>query len=735
MHTTSSSLRRGACLICFGAAVALPALRTAAADAPATADTFPVWESYIKVSGVAPWMTGDRAAFAARTNMPNTGSGGIEDLFYTKDISEGTTIKVNGRALEGADDYLASMNIAKDSLGSVEVGYKRFRTFYDGVGGFFPLTDLFRKTSPESLHVDRSSFWIDTKLAKPNTPVFTLSFHDDIRTGQKDSSEWGATVNPNATVVAGALVGKALPVNTPYIAPNVLSLAEHHRTLEAGMVATIGKTTETLKATIDWVNNLDTRNYLRYPGSTVIADTPTIITDDQESVDSKSFRIINQVETPFNEHIALEVGLTYFHVSAANGGQWITPAYNATANAIFPTATAGNITANAKLDDYAGNIFLKFTPNKDWRAEAGFRAESNITSDAGGFIVTSLATGATSVTAANTTTANDVTYSHQTDHGATPEVSLQYLGINRLSLYANFSKRTNRGSQHWINPYAAVTTTGAGVVTTAPAPIGSVFFQDANQDYENAKLGANWNASSQVIIRAEVFRKDHQNRFIGANDIVGTKSYGALYATGYNFTGVTLSLNLKPTPELSFTTRYQPQFGTMSVTGNTVTGGDGSDVTSGKAKIQMISETVDWTPYRQLYLQGNVNVVYDYLQTTYPAVVVSTTTSIAVPFQNANNNYVTASALCGFVLDKLTDAQIQGIWQRADNYNPQTALGGQPYGASFELKSITAGLKHKFSDRLVGDGKIGYFDSTNGTTGGFTNYKGPLAYLALEYAL
>ena len=71
-----------------------------------------------------------------------------------------------------------------------------FRTFYDGVGGFFPLADTFQQLSSEQLHVDRGSFWFNATLAKPNRPVFTLSFHDDTRTGQKDSTEWGADHQP-----------------------------------------------------------------------------------------------------------------------------------------------------------------------------------------------------------------------------------------------------------------------------------------------------------------------------------------------------------------------------------------------------------------------------------------------------------------------------------------------------------------------------------------------------------
>src|SRR5208282_2924549 len=152
MHTP---LRRLCAFARLGAALGLAAAPVAAV-AQTQADAFPSYESYIKISGQAPWMTGDPASFATHSGTPTAGSAGIEDLYYTKDLTEETTVVVNGHALEGVDDYLASVNLTTDKVGSVEVGYKRFRTFYDGVGGFFPQTDQFERLSPEQLHVDRS---------------------------------------------------------------------------------------------------------------------------------------------------------------------------------------------------------------------------------------------------------------------------------------------------------------------------------------------------------------------------------------------------------------------------------------------------------------------------------------------------------------------------------------------------------------------------------------------------
>jgi hypothetical protein len=735
MIATPSAFLRSAGLICAGAVLALPTTRAASDETPVPADAFPSYESYIKISGSAAWVNGDDAAFAKTTGMPSAGAAGIEDFYYSKDVNDSTTVTAKGHAMAGTEDYLADLNVTTANVGSIDAGYKRFRTFYDGVGGFFPLANQFEVMGPEDLHVDRSAFWVDAKLALPNRPVFEISYHDEKRTGMKDSTEWGPLVNPDAVVAKGALVGNAAPANAVYITPNVQSLDEHHQILEGSMTATIGKVTETLKLTEDWVNNDDARSYMKYPNSNVIADPTVTVQDDEETRDSHTFRFLNETDTKFNDLVALDIGLTYSHLSSTNGGNWITPTYSATANAVYNALTAADIYGTSKDDDYVGNAFLKFTPNPNWLADIGFRDESDTVGSSGGFTNTTLATGAKTVASANIVTRGELTYSHYADHIASPEASVQYTGISNLVLYGSFDDRITRGTQHWINPYVAVSTTGAGVVTMTPAPIGSVFFQDANQDYEDVKVGANWNATTKLTVRAEIYRKDHENKFIGSDDIIGTASYGGLYVTGYTFTGMKFSVIYKPLPEISFDTRYQPQSGNMSVLANVANGGLGNEITSGQAKGQLFSETINWTPNSGVYLQGNINVVYNYIQTSYPFVLVSASTYIPPPVQNSNDNYVSSSILIGFVLDKQTDAQLQMYWQQAKDYNPQVALGGEPYGAGFEIAMVTAGLKHKFSDRLIGEGKVGFIRKTDDLTGGFTNYQSPLAYLAFTYSL
>ena len=736
MQTFLATLRRSAGLICAGAMLAAPSIRAAANDTPGQADAFPDFESYIKISGQTPFITGDTAAYASRAGTPSSGAAGIEDLYYTRDLNDTTTLTVNGRALAGTDDYLADFKVEKDKLGSIDAGYSRFRTFYDGVGGFFPQSDTFYRFSPESLHVDRSKGWVDLKLALPNRPVFTFSYKNEARTGMKDSTEWGAVINPLAVVTKGALVGTALPVNTPYIAPNAITMDEHHSSFTAGMDATWGSTTETLRLIDDHVNNSDGKGYVRYPITNVTADPTVVVTDDVETRVSNSFKLINETETKLNDRWTFNTGFSYLHLTSTDGGTWITPSYNATANGVYNTQTASNIYGSSKFDDYAATFSFDYKPAKDWLIKMAYRQEYDVTGSSGGFQTTALASTAKTISSQYVTTSEDVTYSRYFERVETPELEIQWQALKNLMFYGSADDRINQDNQHWINPYAAVATWGTGVVTNSGAPIGSVFFQEADQTYQTAKLGANWNPTSFLTFRAEVFRKSDQNQFAGANNIVGTASYGALYENGFTLTGIKLTLVLKPTSTLSFTTRYQPQSGTMSVFGNPVNGGDGvHDVTSGKVKGEMISEMVNWTPNQTVYLQGTVNLVYNTLQTSDPYVVVSTNPYVPPPFINSDNNYVTGNGLCGFVVDKADDLQLRVTYTKANDYNPQIATGGMPYGAGFLEESATATLKHKFSDKLLGELRAGYLRRTDDTTGGFTNYRGPLVYASLTYAL
>ena len=259
--------------------------------------------------------------------------------------------------------------------------------------------------------------------------------------------------------------------------------------------------------------------------------------------------------------------------------------------------------------------------------------------------------------------------------------------------------------------------TGVTLGGLAGAPV--VSDDNVKLNHGHYKFGANWTVNGMLTLRGEVFYKDHTNGFY---DRV---TPGDGYVLGYRFMGEKLTAIVKAQSNLTFTTRLIRQSGTMDTSVDS-----GISLRSNDTKNYNIGETVDWSPSAQVFVQANLNVVFNTIQTSYP---VAGGLGNEV-MRNADNNYTNGSLITGFVVDKNTDASVQFTYYRADNYkvpSPASVF----YGAGVKEYTITVGVKHKFTDRLMGNAKLGYIDSKNDTTGGNTNFKGPLAYVSLEFAL
>ncbi|HLP01340.1 MAG TPA: hypothetical protein VK163_04890, partial [Opitutaceae bacterium] len=330
-----------------------------------------------------------------------------------------------------------------------------------------------------------------------------------------------------------------------------------------------------------------------------------------------------------------------------------------------------------------------------------------------------LGTGAVSsvpISANNTSETNETAW--------TPEIDVRYSGIKNLSLYANFDYRHVSGDETAYNGAVTISGTGTAGTVVAAAPITAE--DNTGENHGHYKIGANWNACSALTLRSELFYRDHRNSFA---DIASTDAY----IVGYRYRGWKVSGIVRPLPGLSFTTRYVQQVGEADVRA------DQTDAThyagvgyydSMDSRNHLIGETIDWAPTKQLYFQANLNVVFATLRTAYPRAG-GTANDV---LRNADNNYWSASFVSGIAVGPSTNLELQAAIYRADNYQ-SSMLVSVPYGAEAKESSVAVAVKHAFTDRLRGTLKIGYFDRQNVTTGGFTNFRGPMAYLSLEHAL
>ena len=737
MNANSSSLHRPAGLL----ACAMLTLSCAhAVDAtkdtdalPATADT-----NHISFGGEASAITGSSTAYQTRAQISKNPAGGIEDLNYSTDISKSTNVLVAGHALAGAEDYLGLFKVTKNEVGSFDIGYKRFRTFYDGAGGFFPLNNAWLPIYPRALSVDRGKLFIDATVSLPNLPVFTFRYSNETRTGRKDSTIWGDTDLTGITIYSQSARN---PISSDRkILPAYIDLNERQQTWEASVKHTLGNTTGVLSVVGTRINNFDVRSVDRYIGELkpypAIPSSPlTIIPNnlgnnpnygfDQRGYKEDGLTVAGRVDTVVNDKITIYISGNHRHTDGDIADSRHITADTLTKMGVVPAigafTTGGrppysyDSSGKIKSDVTTGNIGAELKPLADLRLDVALKGEDYHTNGYNNAVyintLVNQATGA--VTSVPVSTVNGVKIDEKS---WTPEIDARYSGIPHVTLFGTWDYRSAPGDER--TSYIGISPSGNLIV---PSPDNAS--EKVTENHRNLKLGANWAAVSFLSLRAEFYTKDHENNFTGY-----AENFGDYYNLEYDIKGAVFSGKLQLGPTVSFTTRYITQ------TGKALVQGGGYLLTdANESHRYQIDETVDWTPMKQFYMQANINVVYDTISTSYGNPLVTLTARNVV--HDSNNNYWNGSVLAGFVVDKNTDAQVQATYYRADNYNPALAGSTMPYGAGGRDYSVTLGVKHKLTDRVITTGKIGYLNSNNELTGGFSDYKGVVGYVTVDYRL
>lgn len=717
------------------AGLAACALLSFSAPRAAEADALPAPdENYLKVSGQAMSTKGSKAAAQAATQLPKTGVGGIEELNITREIDKATSVVIDARALLGSEDYLGQFRVTKNEVGSFEAGYKRYRTFYDGAGGFFPLNNAWLPIYPRPLYVDRGKFFVNATVALPGAPVFTFRYTNETRGGRKASTIWGDTDFTGVPIYSNTALNP-ISANRKII-PAYIQLGERQEIWEAMVKHTVGKTTGMLSVTGNRINNLDVRSVDRYPGELkpfpAIPSSPTVLVApglannqnkgfDQQGFKENGIGVAGKVETVVNEQVTAFIAGNYHHstndiaASRLIAGSMAT--LTGTVAPIGSFSSGGrppysyNSTGALKMNIWTGSVGVETKPTTDLRLDFAVRAEELKNSGTNNAVyVNNLVNQTTGVvTPVIVNAPNSVKNSEKP---WTPAIDARYTGIKNVSFYASWDYRSVTQDERTV--YTGITPSGATILQSLGGASDKV-----KEKHANFKVGANWISNAMLTIRGEVFTKDHENRFDG----YGT-SAGAFYVLDYDILGARLTAIVKPLPELTLNSRYVVQRGKASIMEDGYVEGDSND-----ARRYQFAETADWAPNKGFYLQGNVNVVYDRTSTAYPR----STGAAADVLHNADNNYWNGSVVAAFVVDKQTDAQVQATYYRANNYNAALAASTDPLGSGGRDYSITVGLKHKFTDKMVGSAKVGYLESKSDTTGGFANYRGPVGYVALEH--
>ena len=753
------------------ALLAFTALAVAATPVFATdnSDAFPTFDSYIKISGQAASITGNDAAYQQRygQNADHVGAG-IEDLHYLHDLNKTTSLTIDGKALTGAEDYLLGFKLVKNEVGSIDVGYQRFRTFYDGVGGFFPGNGQWAPLSQQDLSVDRGKFWAEAKLSREGMPEVTVRYTNETRDGQKDSTSWGGTDNTGLPAVSAA--NAYSPARK--IIPAYMNLSERHQLLEGIVKQTVGKTTFEARVFGDWVNNLDSRIMTNNPGENqqlwyasatnaqklAKATALSLLTpaqwqqignqqsiSDYDGVNASTYGLDIHTSTDFTDKITVRTGLAAEHVD--NDFTADRPTFTNTPYLVGAVQTnlplysdpISNLKGNSTAQIWTGSLAADYKPTQNLTITPGVKIEDRVTKSAADYTNVAAPTVNTTTGALVAAVAPVAMHeiSSMNESLIVTDLGVRYTGFHKLALYGGVTdRRVLQGDEIYTkgyNPLLAV-------------PVGNTSYATPREIHDDYKVGANWSQSSVLTLRNEVFYKDHTDTYEGGGAlgaITNPLNIGTFYQLDMRYFGNTFTAIVKPVYTWSFTSRYLYQLGQGHTTGYV---GTTPQYPSMHSITNNIGETIDWNPIPQIYVQVNADVVFNVIETVYPAgtyaATAATATAIAVPafnssniVQNSQNDYFAGSIIVGSAITPRDDLQFQCSYYRAADSSTDLAQYTQPYGVSASMVTVTVGLKHKLTKNCLVSGKVGYLDSINNTTGGYTSFHGPLAYVSLDYGL
>jgi hypothetical protein len=643
---------------------------------------------------------GDEAAFKRRQQMPTGVFGGIEDFHYEQDVGKKGLLKLDGRGIFDNHDYSLKLELSNPEIGYLRAGYREFRTWYDGSGGFFPVNGKWFPPEAEELAIDRGEAFFEAGLTLPNKPEIHIRYSHQFRDGQKESLVWGESELTGITVGSK---GRAF-------IPSFWNIDEERDILAADVKHTFGSTGVGLGVRYEIQDNENSRNIRRR------RDEPQdrYLTQ-KEGVDSDLFNAHAFTETRFNDSVLLTTGYSFTTLDSDLSGSRIYGAgYDAMYDPVFSRRQFRDegfydLHGGSQLKQYVMNLNLMLTPWPAVTIVPSVRIEKQDLQSIAEYMETNVGAAPTL-----RSTADEIQSSSERGLLDISEaVEIRYTGFTNWVLYA---------SGLWIQGDGDLSEL---MIETHSGAVDLARNTDFERFVHKYTAGVNWYPLRRLNFAIQYYHKirddDYMHEFDStSNNFTSGNRYPAFLA-GHDFDtdDVNFRVTVRPFNNLTLVSRYDFQLSTIDVTGFGLLNQQSAEITT-----HILSETITWSPLPRLYLQASANYVMDLTDTP------SDDRSATAP--DSDNDYWNTSFLAGYALTDTTDIQAQYFYYRADNYE-NTAAATMPYGIGAEEHGIIGTLTQKITSRLRWTLKYGFFAYHDQTSGGFNDYQGHLAYSTLQY--
>ncbi len=121
-------------------------------------------------------VNGDKEKFRESMWIKDKAALGVHEFSLYQD-SKDTKVKADARAIVDENDYNFNVNLEKKDIFEISGGYKEFRKYYDGTGGFYGWFPV--RTSIEldnDLQLNDGKFFVGLKTSRPDETNYFINY-------------------------------------------------------------------------------------------------------------------------------------------------------------------------------------------------------------------------------------------------------------------------------------------------------------------------------------------------------------------------------------------------------------------------------------------------------------------------------------------------------------------------------------------------------------------------------
>lgn len=706
----------------FRLALAAPAVALTFASAqaggpaaPAAAAEPAVASNWISFTIGGAFVNDNDAGMHTRTQTNGDFYGGIDSLQFSKALNSSTTLTLDGHALPGLEDYEGNLTLTKADVGYVKAGYKQFRTWYDGSGGFLA-GQTYIPSADDDMTIDRGELSFEAGLRMEKMPEITFSYKHAFRNGQKDSLAWGDSKNSSAYKIA----------------PAMWDIDEKSDTFELDVEHTLGNTDLGMGLMYEHASYSNSRVNQR--GFSTAVTTPATTSAD-------AYRIATQTDdwsmnlfagnlhsvTRFNDQLWLTAGFAYNTVDTDTKGGSRSFEYD---YSVYKGTRGGdqfynNMNGGGQVEQIIGNLNLMYAPMPDLTITPSLRYEHEDLNSWSRIHSYNVVTPAS---------IGNPAYSADSSKDSTiGALDIRYTGLTDWVFYA-------RGQ--WGREDETVTRNNMD-------PLNADWLHsDIQIDEQEYSLGANWYPMSGLsfAVQGLYAQRDQSLDHTASNVVPGVGADPVSQQTmrpimadhDTTIDDFNMRVTWRPASNVSLVTRYdycQTEYSNQGITWSASSGTSLTnpalytiaEIESGEVTSHIISESVTWNPMARLYVQGSASYVWSETETgeKYTG--------------NSDNDYFSGSLTVGYAIDDVTDLTATYTYYGASNYVPSQNYYGantMGYGLNSQEHSLSLTLTRALTPSMIWNLRYGFITSQTDPqpdqTGGFNDFTAQMISTGLQ---